>query len=202
MCAGAFSPPLLPYRRTRTEMENLASWLDLCSRFWKNVWLLGKEERGQKVPCSHLFHLLSPCLCHSFPHFGRNNSHIYSWVILELFPFPHPHHPPRLVGFLPLLTQFFESIHTRVASSTSLWFQTSFLWRKLSLKPSSSTKVVLESKPEGGLHHQHVSQCTANAFLSESFASHVQWRHSTQRSILYLIKNKSCEPHEMELWGA
>ena len=131
----------------------------------KNGWLIGKEGRGHKVPCSHLYHLLCPCLCHSFPHFGRNNSHIYSWVILELFPLPHPH---SLVFFLPLLIHFLESIHTRGASSTSLWLQTRFLWRKSSLKPCSSTKVVFESQPEGGLHHQPVFQCAANTFISES----------------------------------
>lgn len=203
LCVQARSPH--PTSRTTVHAQKWKIWLPgwtCATDSEKNGWFIGKEGMGQKVTCSHLYHILCPCLCHSFPHFGRNNSNIYSWVILELLPLPHIPQTPSLVVFLPLLIHFRESIHTRGVSSTSLWLQTRFLWRKLSLKPCSSTKAVLESPPEGGQHHQPVFQCTADTFLSESFTSHVQRRHSTQTSKLYLIKNKSCEPHKMELWEA
>lgn len=115
-----------------------------------------KREKGSESPLFLTIPalLFSPCLCHSFSTFWRKqlNFLLRGFRVFSLCL------APSFDVFLPHLIHFLGSIHNREASFTSRWLPNRFLWRKRSLKPSFSMKVVLVSKPEGG--------CTISKFSS------------------------------------
>lgn len=146
-------------------LEKMANWYE-------------KNERVRKSPvptyttsCPLVFVIL-------FPHFGWNNSHIYSSVTLEWFPLSHT---PNCVVFLPLLIHFLESFHARGSPSTSLWLQSRFLWRKLSLKHQAPPA------PKQYLSHNQNAGCT----ISQSGSA--QLMHSFQ-NVLHHVCSGDIQP--------